>query len=148
MLGKTGYDVKRQLVRLLQKWLINPMVRGRAGSEGYRYALLETTGRRSDEARQTPVGYGLTGNALWIVAEHGQGAAYVRNLEANPRVRIKFGGVWRTGTAHVVPDDDPIERLSSYDQRTAGEVKRFGTSLLTIRVDLDGISAKGATGRM
>jgi deazaflavin-dependent oxidoreductase (nitroreductase family) len=83
------------------------------------------------------VGYALAGNAVWIVAEHGRRAGYVRNLQANSRVRIKFEGNWHTGTAAVVADDDPVDRLTSYDSRTAGEVRVFGTSLLTIRVDLD-----------
>jgi len=79
-----------------------------------------------------------SGNTVWIVAEHGQRAAYVRNLQANPRIRIKVDGTWRTGTAYRVVDDDPVRRLSSYeDPGMARAVKWLGTSLLTIRVDLD-----------
>jgi len=129
--------VKRRLVRFQQKWLVNPLVRRRAGASGFCYALLETTGRKSGLPRQTPVGDGLEGDTFWIVAEHGRMSHYVRNLEANPRVRVKVDGAWRTGTAHVMPADDPIKRLAAYHPETAKEVKRFGTSLLTVRVDLD-----------
>jgi hypothetical protein len=36
-----------------------------------------------------------------------------------------------------------MERIKSLDPRTASEVKRLGTDLLTIRVDLDQASGSG-----
>jgi F420H(2)-dependent quinone reductase len=56
---------------------------------------------------------GTEGDTFWIVAQHGHGADYVRNIQANPRVRVK-GSLsrtgWRTGTAHIL-DDDPQQRV-------------------------------------
>src|SRR5436309_2671363 len=76
--------------------------------------------------------------APWIVAEHGRSANYVRNLEADPRVRVKIGRRWRSGTATVLPDDDPRVRLDRIGRRVNGfMVRAVGTDLLTIRVDLD-----------
>lgn len=138
--------MKRELDHFLHVRLINPWAARRAGSTGDRFALLETVGRKSGQPRQTPVGYGLEGDVLWIVSEHGQMSGYVQNLEANPRVRIRVGGAWRDGTARVVPDDDPLLRLKSYDPRTANEVRRIGTSLLTVRVDLKPVSGVRASG--
>lgn len=136
---------KYRVVHGVQKRLLNPVVR--AGLErGLRvpgYALLETTGRRSGLRRTTPVGDGLEGDTFWIVAEHGRRAAYVRNLEADPRVRVRVRGRWRTGTARVLPDDDPRERQRVLGRRrfsarlNAAAVRAFGTDLLTVRVDLD-----------
>lgn len=136
---------KYRVVNGVQKRLLNPVVR--AGLErGLRvpgYALLETTGRRSGLRRTTPVGDGLEGDTFWIVAEHGRRAAYVRNLEADPRVRVRVRGRWRTGTARVLPDDDPRERQRVLGRRrfsarlNAAAVRAFGTDLLTVRVDLD-----------
>jgi hypothetical protein len=37
-----------------------------------RYALLETTGRKTGKPRRTPVGNGLVGRQFWIVAEQGR----------------------------------------------------------------------------
>src|ERR687886_1520932 len=67
-------------------------------------AILETTGRRSGRPRHTPVGNGLAKgtNTFWLVAEYGRRAQYVRNIEADPRVRVRIGRRWRTGTAHVL----------------------------------------------
>ena len=130
--------MKRRVWPLVQKHLVNPYIKRRAGDPGYRYALLETIGRKSGEPRQTPVGGGLMGQTFWIVTERGPDAGYVRNIEANSRVRVRVDGKWRNGTAHVMPDDDPQKRLDmAYDPRVAGEVRRFGTSLMTVRVDLE-----------
>jgi hypothetical protein len=35
---------------------------------------------------------------FWIVAEHGRRANYVRNIEANPRVRVRVGRRWHEGS--------------------------------------------------
>ncbi|HLT10566.1 MAG TPA: nitroreductase/quinone reductase family protein, partial [Micromonosporaceae bacterium] len=70
------------------------------------FALLETIGRRSGEPRYTPVGNGLDGDTFWLVAVHGDQADYVRNIYANHRVRVKVGGVWRSGVAVPMPEDD------------------------------------------
>ncbi len=131
--------MKRRLVRFQQKWLINPYIKRRAGDPGFRYALLETIGRKSGLPRQTPVGDGQdeATNTFWIVAEDATGA-YVRNIQANPRVRVRYNGKWRAGRAHLMPEDDPIKRLElAYEKRTAGQVRLFGVSLLTVRIDLD-----------
>jgi deazaflavin-dependent oxidoreductase (nitroreductase family) len=134
---------KLRVVRLVQGRLLNPVVRAvisRVPVPGW--ALLETTGRRTGLPRTTPVGDGLDGSTFWIVAEHGRRAAYVRNLETNPRVRVRVRGRWRSGTAHVLPDDDPRERQRIIGRRlsarlNAALVRGWGTDLLTVRIDLD-----------
>lgn len=106
-------------------------------------AILETTGRKSGQPRRTPVTDGLDGDSFWIVAEHGRRAAYVRNIEANPRVRLRIGRRWRGGTAQIVPEDDPRERLRKIaatrkrSRLNAATVRLMQTDLLAIRVDLD-----------
>jgi hypothetical protein len=61
----------------------------------------------------------------------------VRNIEANPRVRVKIGRRWRIGTAELLPDDDPIERQQSMPRVNAAAVRALGTDLLTVRVEFD-----------
>jgi deazaflavin-dependent oxidoreductase (nitroreductase family) len=107
------------------------------------YALLETIGRKSDKTRRTPVGNGCVGGQFWIVAEHGRKAGYVRNIEANPRVRLKlregFRSRWHTGTTHILPDDDPrarqdwLARQVRGAESNAAAVRLFETDLLTVR---------------
>jgi deazaflavin-dependent oxidoreductase (nitroreductase family) len=141
-----GSDVKRRVVDPFQKLVLNRLVRGafELGIPPPGDALLETIGRRTGQPRSTPVCDGVDGDTFWVVAQHGRQADYVRNIEANPRVRVKSSGAgWRAGTAHILDDDDPRER-----QRVARRVnlarglcvtasKIMGTNFLTIRIDLD-----------
>jgi deazaflavin-dependent oxidoreductase (nitroreductase family) len=142
-------QLKLTLVRMLQRYLVNPPIKALFGlglvPPGY--ALLETTGRRSGLNRRTPVGDGLVGNEFWIVAEHGLRASYVRNLQTDPRVRVlrRQGRrmVWRSGTAQVLPSDDPRARQRSLARGSLNRrlnafvVRAMGTELITIRIDLD-----------
>lgn len=62
----------------------------------------------------------------------------MRNIEADPRVRVNVGGRWRSGTAHLMPRDDPRERQRRMGRRlNAAAVRAMGTELLTVRIDLD-----------
>jgi deazaflavin-dependent oxidoreductase (nitroreductase family) len=132
---------KRRLVRLVQRYALNPPAKAavRAGLVPG-YALVETRGRRSGRRRRTVVGTHVEGTTAWVVAEQGRHAGYVRNLEADPDVRLCIRGRWRPARAQVVPDDDPEARLQTFGRRShASAVRRFGTDLLTVRFDLGGV---------
>ena len=124
-------ELKFRAVTALQRTVINPMAR-RAPKQ----ILLETTGRVSGEPRQTPIGGGLTGDAFWFVSEHGRKSQYVRNIAANPSVRLRLDGQWRAGTAVLLDEDDPVARLGTLPKGNSSAVRALGTELLTIRVDL------------
>lgn len=107
------------------------------------WSLLETKGRKSGRPRQNPVGNGIEGDTFWIISEHGHEAGYVKNIKADPRVRIRVQRGWRTGTAHILEDDDARERQRSMRSGNAALVRIMGTELLTVRVDLDPRGTKG-----
>jgi deazaflavin-dependent oxidoreductase (nitroreductase family) len=110
----------------------------RHGISARAFALLETRGRRTGLARLTVVGNGLEGDRFWIVAAHGRQADYVRNLVDDFRVRVLVGGRWRTGTAIILPDDDPVARSRSLPyQWDAALGRAIATTPLTVRIDLD-----------
>jgi deazaflavin-dependent oxidoreductase (nitroreductase family) len=110
----------------------------RAGVAPRAFALLETTGRRTGLARHTPVGNGLDGDTFWLVAAHGAQADYVRNLQAQPCVRVKAGGSWRSGTAVALPGDDAAARSRALPYQWDAAVGRLMASApLTVRIDLD-----------
>ena len=141
--------MKHRIVHTLQKYLLNPPIKllFALGVAPPGYALLETIGRKTGKPRRTPVGDGRAGGRFWLVAEHGRKAGYVRNIEHDPRVRLKLRhgllARWHTGTAHVLSDDDPRERqrwLATQlpaSAANAAAVRLFGTQLLTVRIDLD-----------
>ena len=122
----------------LSRYAIDPVFSRAAGSRWLpTHAMLETTGRRSGMPRRTPVVAMLRGDTFWLVAEYGRRAGYMRNLEADPRVRVKVHGRWRSGTARVLPDDDPRIRMRRSGRRLLGLVVRwFGDDLLTVQIDL------------
>ncbi|MFF4400315.1 nitroreductase/quinone reductase family protein [Streptomyces sp. NPDC001480] len=98
--------------------------------------VLETTGRVSGLPRQTPVGGRRVGDSFWLVSEFGERSQYVRNIKANPAVRVRIAGRWHTGTAQLLPDDDPVARLRHLPRMNSAAVRVLGTGLLTVRVDL------------
>src|SRR3954449_9526458 len=110
--GSTVRAAKRRLVRPLTNRGVNPLVRPlvERGWLDPGWALLETRGRRSGRPRVVPVGNGLRDGVFWVVTEHGYHADYVRNILADPRVRVKICWRWRSGHAHVLADEDPYAR--------------------------------------
>ncbi|HEY7278318.1 MAG TPA: nitroreductase/quinone reductase family protein [Trebonia sp.] len=140
--------VARSVLNRVQQSVVNPVVRLawdlRLPIPGD--ALLETTGRRTGLRRHTPVCDGLEGDTFWLIAQSGRDADWVRNIEADPRVRVKLSGplaLWRAGTAHILDDDDPRERQRILSQASVARRLCMSTSRalhaspLTIRVDLD-----------
>jgi deazaflavin-dependent oxidoreductase (nitroreductase family) len=136
-------------VHPLQSRVVDPLVRlaFRLGLPDPGDALLETTGRDTGQPRRTPVCDGLEGETFWLLSQRGRDADWVRNIEADPRVRVRPRSRrptgWRSGTAHVLADDDPRER-----QRLLGEGKPWrrlcldasaamATDPVTVRIDLD-----------
>lgn len=129
-------DKTRIIVTWIQRHFANPLARRLA-----RYlpgeAVIETIGRRSGKPRQTPFGGRLEGSTFWVVTEYGRQSNYVRNIEANPRVRLQIKGEWHSGTAFLMPDDNPRERLKQLPLFNSFMVRLVGTDLLTLRIDLD-----------
>ncbi len=137
--GRLG-AVKRSAMRFVTNRLLNHVTRPllERGWWPRTQALIETTGRTTGIARRVPVGNGLRGEYFWIVTEHGYGADYVKNIQRQPRMRVKVGRHWYHGTAHILPGDDPLARLRLLARPVNdGLLLLVGTQQLTIRVDLD-----------
>jgi deazaflavin-dependent oxidoreductase (nitroreductase family) len=143
-----GSATKRRVVDRLQGSLINPLdkLAFTLGIPPRGDALLETTGRRTGRRRVTPVCDGTDGDTFWIVSQHGNSADYVRNIEHDPRVRVK-GTLsrtgWRTGTARILHDDDPQERVrilsrdNGWRRLCLQASTTIATDPVTVRIDLD-----------
>ncbi len=146
----------RNLERRWVNRVINPVVVAllRRGLGPPTYALIETMGRVSGEPRVAPVANGLNGDTFWFFAGLGERASFVRNLTANPRVRVlakptRVREGWhsqcRTGTAVPQPHDDAWDRHGHLARgrplyRLDGLFLRHlaaGRPPVTIRVDLD-----------
>lgn len=143
------------IVRSFQRWTINPLMRGllAVGLNPLGLAILETRGRTTGRPRRTPVGNGRRGDSFWIIAEHGLRAGYVRNIQQDPRVRVRLRVGWRyrwvPGLATVLVDDDPLARQRRIVRwhplraLNAINVRVLGADLLTVHVRLELDTALG-----
>ena len=121
---------KRKVVTAFQRYALNPFAKLLPAPIGP--AMIETTGRRSGRPRRTPVGVRFRDGAYWIVAEHGRAANYVRNIAADPNVRVRHRGRWHEGVAVLVDDEDPRSRAKGLNGLM---VRLVGSDLLVIRID-------------
>jgi deazaflavin-dependent oxidoreductase (nitroreductase family) len=131
-------EVKRRLVTWFQRRIANPVLVRMPGR-----TVLETTGRKSGEKRRTPIGGRRVGGDFWLVSEYGELSQYVRNIKADPRVRVRIRGRWRAGIAYLMPEDDAKARLRELPVVNSAGVRMLGTNLLTIRVALTDHTADG-----
>ena len=139
--------VKRRFEILIGRYTANPMIRGlfKLGITPPGMALVETIGRRSGAIRHTPVACTLGENdTLWVIAQHGEHAGWVRNFQASPQVRVRVGRHWRTGTAELLPDDDVRARIRTFSDSavgrtvTAATFRALESQPVTVRIALEG----------
>lgn len=136
MAGQERRTTWYSLVRPVQRIVVNPIAK-RVGRLLASQALLETIGRKSGLPRHTPVGGRRDGSTFWMVSEFGYQSQYVRNIAANPRVRLRLDDQWRTGVATLLDEDDARDRLTHLPRANSLLVRLVGNELLTVRIDLD-----------
>jgi deazaflavin-dependent oxidoreductase (nitroreductase family) len=115
--------VKRRWEILIGRYTANPLMRGmfKLGITPPGMALVETVGRRTGAIRHTPVvAHAPDETTLWLIAQHGAHAGWVRNFQENPRVRVRLGRSWQTGTAELVPEDDVKARIRTFSSSAVG----------------------------
>jgi deazaflavin-dependent oxidoreductase (nitroreductase family) len=122
---------KRHLTDRLHR-LLNPIA-----SRLPRQVVLETAGRVSGQPRRTPIGGRLVGSTFWFVSMNGEKSNYVRNIKVDNAVRLRINGRWRSGRAHLLPDDDAAARNAQLSWLNRTVNRTLGTGLLSVRVDLD-----------
>ena len=146
------------VARTWQRYVLNPLMRLllSIGLNPLGLAILETRGRVTGKTRRVPVGNGRKGDSFWIIAEHGTRAGYVRNIQHDPRVRVRLRvGLryrWVPGIATVCPGDDPLARqrriIAWHPLRAlnAVTVRVLGADLLTVHVQLNMAQARSSGG--
>ena len=104
------------------------------------WGVIETRGHRTGQVRRVPVGGRVLDGAFWLVAGDGRASAFVRNIDADPRVRVRFHGRWHDGMACVVEGDDAVARALRINPLNGAFVRIANTRsrMLSIRVELQG----------
>ena len=76
--------------------------------------LLTTTGRKSGRPRVTPLVFEQQGETILVASARGASADWIRNIQANPRVRVRVGRRQFDGLAEATTDG---EKIADYLQR-------------------------------
>ena len=133
---------KFKFERRLGRVVMNPVVAAldKIGIRSSLIVELETTGRKTGEPRRVPLAGRMDGGALWVVSQHGRRAGWAHNVEANPQVRARIDGQWRSGTATFEPDDDVRARARSFGGN--GKFIQSATALTMRAMESDPISVR------
>lgn len=102
--------------RIVGRYVANPAVAllRRLGVRTTFATELQTMGRKSGSWRSVPVSASFDATGAWVISQHGHRSGWALNVADDPNVRIRQGRRWRNGTAHFVPDDDPLARVRSF----------------------------------
>lgn len=142
--AKEDRPVKRRIEILMGRYTLNPVIRGmfRIGVTPPGMALIETIGRRTGAVRHTPVVCSPDGDTLWLIAQHGVHAGWVRNFQESPSVRVRLGRRWLTGTAQLIPGDDVKARIDTFSSTpigravTAATFRALESQPVSVRIEL------------
>lgn len=69
------------------------------------FLYLTTTGRRSGLPREIEIWFTEREGRFYVIAEHRERAQWVRNILADPHVRVRAGDRAFAGVARPVPDE-------------------------------------------
>jgi deazaflavin-dependent oxidoreductase (nitroreductase family) len=125
--------LRRALAHLVWR-VFNPLALRFGAGRAPWWVILETTGRRSGRRIHTPLARGpMTDTTLWLVSVHGRHANFVKNLLAEPGVRVKHRGRWRAGRASVEPLDPA--RLRQFNLYARSGPRTLGIDPVLVRVE-------------
>ena len=100
---------------------------------------LTTTGRRSGQPRRITIWFAAVGDVLYLLAGGREEAHWVRNLQADPLVRVEIRGRTYEGRGRVVEGeaDDPVARDALAAKYGTKGLTRWLRESLPVRIDLE-----------
>lgn len=123
--------------RAIGHYVLNPTVK-MLSRLGVRTALateLETIGRKTGQIRRVPVSVQFDDGGAWLISQHGTRSGWGRNIVDNPKVRVRQGNRWRTGSATLRPDDDVVARGRKFGRLGAKVVQALETTPVSVRIN-------------
>jgi len=93
-----------------------------------KYLYLTTVGRVSGQPREIEIWFVESQGKFYVLAEHFREAHWVKNIERNPRVRVRLGQAQFDATARVL---DPEGDRATWEmaQRLSNEKYGWGEGL-------------------
>ena len=103
-------------------------LRRRKESSTIQYLYLTTVGRNSGLPREIEIWFVESNGNLYVLAEHFHKAQWVKNIQDNPRVRVKLGDETHEATARALDEEQDHEAWETA-QRLAREKYGWGEGL-------------------
>lgn len=104
---------------------------------------LETTGRRSGRPRIIEIWFATDGERLYLLAGGREHAHWVRNIAAQPRVRVRIGGRTLSGRGRAIegePNESAARQLvaAKYQGWAEGRpMSGWAAGSLPVQIDFD-----------
>ena len=111
---------------------------------GQSFCYLTTTGRRTGTPHTIEIWFAVRGTTMYLMSGGRDGADWVKNIRADPRVRVGVGDETYEGVARVLAeatDEDALARrlmLEKYQPAGSDELRSWGRSALAVAVDVEG----------
>jgi len=80
------------------------------------FLYLTTTGRQSGQPREIEIWFTARAGRYYVVSEHREEAAWVRNLLAEPRVQVRVGDLIFAARARVVHESTEPELAAAVQE--------------------------------
>lgn len=122
------------------------------GLAGLDYCYLTTTGRKSGQPREIEIWFGADGGTLYLLSGGGDRSHWVRNILADPRVRVRVGEQTFAARARVVEpgtEEDTRARdllVAKYQPGYSSDLSDWRRRALPVALDLEGTVDPGETG--
>jgi deazaflavin-dependent oxidoreductase (nitroreductase family) len=100
---------------------------------------LTTTGRRTGEPRRITIWFAAVGDVVFMLAGGREDAHWVRNLRADPRVRVEIRGRTFEGRGRAVEGevDDPLAREAVAAKYGTKGLTAWLRDSLPVRIELE-----------
>jgi deazaflavin-dependent oxidoreductase (nitroreductase family) len=107
----------------------------------FEYCYLTTTGRRTGRPHTIEIWFALTERRLYLLAGGGETSDWVRNLLADPIVKVRLADRELSGRASRVLDPAEDDRARSlvhdkYVTRYSGDLREWRRTALPVVVEL------------
>ncbi len=115
-------------------------VESRFGAEAFCY--ITTTGRVTGRPHEIEIWFGTSGATIYMLSGGGTRSDWVKNIAANPEVRVRIGPSKFSGRGRIVTDDaeDAQARkllLDKYSPSYSGDLTDWGRTALPVAIDLE-----------
>lgn len=105
------------------------------------FCYLTTRGRASGRPHEIEIWFALEGHTLYLLSGSGERSDWVRNLRAEPAVRVRLRDTTYDAMARVVDAGAESERgrelvFDKYQPRYSGSLERWRRESLLVAIDV------------